>query len=142
MGFAADQVTMKNGDRLSGSIVRSDTKELLFKAEFAGEVKIPWDAVTAISSTDQLNVGLKDGQVVVGTVITTPEGGIQVTTRDAGTVSTTRDRIEFVRSQGAQKAYEAEIDHYLNPRLVDLWTGTLDLGYALARGNADTITSP
>jgi len=47
-----------------------------------------------------------------------------------------------VRSQGAQKAYEAEIDHYLNPRLVDLWTGTLDLGYALARGNADTITSP
>src|SRR5580693_2670458 len=58
----ADQVTMKNGDHLSGSIVKYDGKNLILKSEFAGQVTIPWDAVTAITSSDPLNVGLKDGQ--------------------------------------------------------------------------------
>ena len=42
----ADQVTMKNGDQLSGSILKSDTKSLVMKTEFAGTVTIAWDAVT------------------------------------------------------------------------------------------------
>jgi hypothetical protein len=33
----ADQVTLKNGDRLTGTIVKSDAKTLLIKTEFAGE---------------------------------------------------------------------------------------------------------
>jgi putative salt-induced outer membrane protein YdiY len=134
----ADQVTMKNGDRLSGSIVKYDGKNLVVKSQFAGEVTIPWDAVTLINSSDPLSVGLKDGQVVVGTVTTVQEGGIQIATRDAGTVSTTRDKIDFVRSKAEQAAYDADIDHFRHPRLVDLWTGTLDLGYSLSRGNSDT----
>jgi putative salt-induced outer membrane protein YdiY len=129
---------MKNGDRLSGTIEKYDGKDLIVKSEFAGEVKIPWDAVTAINATEPVSVGLKDGQVVVGTVTTVQDGGLQVATRDAGTVSTTRDRIEFVRSKAEQAAYDADVDHFRHPRLVDLWTGTLDLGYSLSRGNSDT----
>ncbi len=34
----ADQVTLKNGDRLTGTIVKSNGKTLLIKTEFAGEV--------------------------------------------------------------------------------------------------------
>ena len=37
----ADQVTLKNGDRLTGKIVKSDAKTLVFKAEFGGEVSLP-----------------------------------------------------------------------------------------------------
>jgi len=59
---------MKNGDRLSGAIVKYDGKNLILKSEFAGQVTIPWDAVTAITSSDPLNVGLKDGQMLVGVV--------------------------------------------------------------------------
>ena len=70
----AYQVTMKNGDRLSGTIIKSDAKNLLMKTEFAGEVTISWDSVTAITSTTQLHIALKDGQTVVGTV-TTPQDG-------------------------------------------------------------------
>jgi hypothetical protein len=38
----ADQVTLKNGDRLSGVIVKSDddAKTLLIKTELAGDVSI------------------------------------------------------------------------------------------------------
>jgi hypothetical protein len=37
-------VTLKNGDRLTGTIVKSDTKTLLIKTELAGDVTVLWDA--------------------------------------------------------------------------------------------------
>ena len=38
----ADQVTLKNGDRLTGTIIKSDGKSLVIKTEFAGEVTVDW----------------------------------------------------------------------------------------------------
>jgi len=133
----ADQVTMKNGDHLSGTIVKFDGKNLILKSEFAGQVTIPWDAVTAISSTGPLNVGLKDGQMLVG-VVTTNESKIMVATTATGAVAAPRDAVVVIRSKEEQAAYDADADHSRNPRLVDLWTGFLDLGYATTRGNTDT----
>src|SRR5215467_15129140 len=98
----ADQVTMKNGDRLSGAIVRSDGKNLVMKAEFAGDVTIPWDAVTAIASTTQLHIALKDGQTVVGTVTTNPDGGFSVATKTTGAVTAARDSVAAIRSDQEQ----------------------------------------
>ena len=60
-GAAADQVTLKNGDRLTGTIVSGDGKSLLLKSELAGDVNIQWDAITAIESAQNLNLTLKDG---------------------------------------------------------------------------------
>ena len=39
----ADQVTLKNGDRLTGAVVKSDAKVLTLKSEFAGIVAIDWN---------------------------------------------------------------------------------------------------
>src|SRR5580658_611994 len=133
----ADQVIMKNGDRLSGSIVKYDGKNLILKSEFAGQVTIPWDAVTAITSSDPLNVGLKDGQMLVG-VVTTSDGKFTVATKDTGSVIAARENIVVIRSKDEQAAYDADADHSRNPRLIDLWTGFLDLGYATTQGNTDT----
>jgi hypothetical protein len=36
----ADQVTLKNGDRLTGSITKSDGKTLVIKTDFAGDVTV------------------------------------------------------------------------------------------------------
>src|SRR5438105_12795063 len=60
----ADQVTLKNGDRLTGSLVRFDGKNVMLKSELAGEVTMPWDAITSLSTAHILYVGLKDGQVI------------------------------------------------------------------------------
>ena len=130
----ADQVTMKNGDRLSGAIETFDGKTLTMKSEFAGEVKIPWDAVTAISSSAPLALGLKDGQVLIGNV-TTADGKFRVATENAGAVTAAKDSVTFIRSKAEQAAFEAAATH---PRLIDLWTGSLDLGYAATSGNTDT----
>jgi hypothetical protein len=132
----ADQVAMKNGDRLSGTITKSDSKSLVIKTEFAGEVTISWDAVTAITSTVPLHIALKDGQTVVGTVTTAPDGRFAIATKETGVVTAARDSVTAIRSDQEQ----AEIDRYNNPRLTDLWTGFLDLGYANTHGNVNTST--
>lgn len=135
----ADQVTLKNGDRLSGNIIKYDGKNLVMKSDLAGDVTIPWANVTGVTSTQPLNVTLKDGQRVVGTV-TTEGTRFEIVTKETGTVTAPRDSVEYIRSQPEQVAYDKEIDRYKNPRLIDLWTGTLDLGFAETHGNADTET--
>ena len=47
----ADQVTLKNGDRLTGSITKSDDQTLVIKTDYAGEVTVKFDAIQDITST-------------------------------------------------------------------------------------------
>ena len=42
----ADQVVMKNGDRLSGTIEKYDDKHLLLKTDYARELKLDGSAVS------------------------------------------------------------------------------------------------
>jgi putative salt-induced outer membrane protein len=65
---------------------------------------------------------------------------LQVQTQTAGTVNTTLASVTSFRNQAEQTAFETEIDRFRNPRMVDLWTGFLDLGYAATQGNAKTQT--
>ncbi|HET9400302.1 MAG TPA: DUF481 domain-containing protein, partial [Candidatus Acidoferrales bacterium] len=129
----ADQVTLKNGDRISGTVVGSDGKTLDMKSEFAGEIKIQWDAIVKIESSQQLHVALKDGKTVVGT-ITSSDAGIVVATKDAGTVSAPRETVVAIRNDVAEAEYEME----MHPRLTQMWSGLLDLGFAATRGNSET----
>jgi putative salt-induced outer membrane protein YdiY len=135
----ADQVTLKNGDRLSGNILKYDGKNLVLKSDLAGEVVIPWENVTGVTSTQPLNVTLKDGQRVVGTV-STDGARFQIATKETGNVTAARESVQYIRSEPDQKAYDAEIERYRSPRLIDLWAGTFDLGFAQTQGNTDTKT--
>jgi putative salt-induced outer membrane protein YdiY len=135
----ADEVTLTNGDRITGSILRSDTKALVLKSDSAGEVTLKWDSVAAISAPGPLHVGLSDGQTIVGAVEAS-NGRFSITTQTAGVITAARDTVQFIRSSEEQTRIQAEIDRLRNPRLVDLWVGSLDLGFAASRGNAETET--
>ncbi len=132
-------MTLKNGDRLSGNITKYDGKNLILKSELAGEVTIPWDNITAVTSTQPLAVTLKDGQRVVG-IVTTEGTRFQVATKDTGNVTAARDSVTAIRSEPEQKAYDTEIERYRNPRLIDLWVGNFDLGFTQTAGNTETET--
>jgi putative salt-induced outer membrane protein YdiY len=138
VGAHADQVTLKNGDRLTGSIVKSDDKTLSIKTELSGDVNVQWDAVTSIVSSQNLHLGLKDGQVVVGKVTTT-DGTFNVTTATTGTVEAPKPAVVAVRNDDEQKAYDTEIDRLRNPRLTDFWSGLLDTGLSTTSGNSSTL---
>lgn len=55
-GALADDVVLKNGDRLTGHIIRCDGKELTLHSEFAGEVTIQWSGIQHMSSDQPLHV--------------------------------------------------------------------------------------
>src|ERR1700678_3757263 len=80
----ADQVVLKNGDRLTGSITKSDGKVLVIKTDYAGDITVKFDAIQSLTSTGDLNVTL-GGKTVVGPV-TTSGDDVVVATKTAGQV--------------------------------------------------------
>ena len=129
----ADQVVLTNGDRLSGTIVRSDGKILVMKTEFAGEVTIQWSAIRELSSSEDLHLALKDGRSVVGPVSTT-DSNLVVGTKSGGKVTMSPSDVSSIRNDAEQLAY----DKSLNPRILSGWEGGTNIGFALTRGNSQT----
>lgn len=135
----ADQITLKNGDRLTGTIVKSDTKELLLETPTAAKVTIQWDSIAAITADGPVYVNTSDDQTIAG-AIRTENNQVIVATQTAGTVTVPLTNVRTLRNQAEQTAYETEAERLRNPGLTDLWSGFLDFGYASARGNASTQT--
>ncbi len=46
----ADQITLKNGDRLTGTVVKSDGKTLVLHTDFAGDITLQFAAITQITT--------------------------------------------------------------------------------------------
>jgi small nuclear ribonucleoprotein (snRNP)-like protein len=139
-GVSADEVTLKNGDRLTGTIVKADDKAetILIKTEFVGDVTVKWDAVTSLEATQPLHLTLKDGRTVVGTV-TTAEGALDVTTKAEGEVKVPKESVAIIRNDAEQTAHDAEVYRKEHPKFVDFWSGLLDTGLSLTSGNSSTI---
>ena len=111
---------------------------MLIKTELAGEVNVQWDAVTSIVSSQPLHLALKDGQTVVGTV-TTADGKLDVSTKTTGEVVAPKETVVTVRNDDEEKSYDAEMDRLRNPHLTDFWSGILDTGLSVTRGNSATL---
>src|SRR5262249_22120461 len=128
----ADQVTLKNGDRLTGTIVKTDDKQetLLIKTDLAGDVSVKWEAITGIVSTQPLHLTLKDEQTIVGTVTTT-DGAFDVATKTTGEVKAIKENVTFVRNDAEQAAHDNAVYRLQHPRLTDFWSGLLDTGLSV-----------
>jgi putative salt-induced outer membrane protein YdiY len=135
----ADQVVLKNGDRLTGKIVSGDGKTLLLKSEFAGDVTIQWDAITDIESSDNIHITLKDGTRLSGKV-TTQDGKFVVVGAPAPMpVVAAKETIAAVRNDAVQQSFDVETERMAHPRFTYFWNGTVDTGLALTRGNSETV---
>jgi len=128
----ADQVVLKNGDRLTGSIAKSDGKSLLLKTDYAGDVTVKFDAIQSITSAGDLNVSL-GGKTAVG-VVTTRGDNLVVATKTAGPVEAPVSSVTMLRSPAEQAAYEKS----LHPGLLEGWVGGLNLGFAATTGNSQS----
>src|ERR1700690_909952 len=129
----ADQVVLKNGDRLTGTITKSDDKTLLIKTEFAGDVTVQWPAAQEVISAQPLHVATSNGKTAVGPVATA-DGNLAVATAASGTVNVAKGDVTALRSDAEQTAYEKS----LHPGLMQGWAGGANVGFALTRGNSQT----
>ena len=137
LGFSttlfADQVTLKNGDRLTGTVVKSDGKDLVLHTDAAGDVTLKLDAIQEIKTDADLHVTLKDGKTAVGPVTTT-DGKLEIVTKTSGTVEAPTEDVTLIRNDAEQQAY----DKSLHPGLMHGWNGGVDIGFSVARGNSET----
>ncbi|MCW5970169.1 MAG: DUF481 domain-containing protein [Blastocatellales bacterium] len=131
----ADQIVLKNGDRITGTIVKADGASLVIKSEYAGVITVKADAVDQISADQQLYLTLNDGRTVVGALVVR-EGRAEVSPKDAPQVSVARDAVTVIRSESEHLAYE----RMQRPGWLELWNGFADFGYNLTTGNTRTNT--
>ena len=128
----AEQVTLKNGDRLTGAIQSMDGKKLVVKTSYAGDVSIDWSEVSQFSSDKPLVITRTDKQVLSGTVST--EGQAVMITTAQGPQKLALADVSAMRSPADQAAYEKS----LHPGMLEGWNGGGNFGFALARGNSET----
>ena len=130
----ADQVVMKNGDRVSGTIIKKDGKTLTIKTDQFGTVSAPWDQVETVRIDAPVTVVLQDGKTVQGPVRS--ENGQVAVMAPGAPVSVPPAQVTAIRNADEQRAFE----RLLKPGWGQLWAGAATLGFAGTSGNAKTLT--
>lgn len=131
---SADQITLRNGDRVTGKIVKTDGGKLVVTTDLLGDVSVDLAAVTNITTDQPIYVTLEDGRTVSGT-LTASADKMELRAANANVVAMDRSAIKIIRSEAEHVAYESS----LNPGLLEGWSGGADVGFALTSGNSDTI---
>ncbi len=73
-----DEVVLKDGSRLKGTVVKLDEGNVVIKTDFAGELTIPAAKVAGVSSAKAVNVHLESGNRHVGQLNYSQEQGQRV----------------------------------------------------------------
>lgn len=130
---SADTIVMKNGDHLTGTIVKSDGKEVTLKTDYAGEVSLELSAIKQITTDQPIYAVTADKKTVSGKVSTEGDA-LVIAAANAAPVNVPIANITVLRNAEEQAAWE----HNQHPGLLENWAGGADVGFALARGNTHT----
>lgn len=74
----ADEILLKNGDKITGQIVSKADDKIIVNTSFAGEIKINWNAVAKLTTDAPITVKLADDSVLKGALVSSEDGTIQL----------------------------------------------------------------
>jgi putative salt-induced outer membrane protein YdiY len=74
----ADEIWLKNGNRITGIVKRMEDKVLIFETSYAGEISIKWDEITAVTTDSSIEMVLDDDTSFLGSMEPAPEGQIEL----------------------------------------------------------------
>ncbi|MFH1819094.1 MAG: DUF481 domain-containing protein [Pseudomonadota bacterium] len=123
----ADTVTLLNGDRLSGTLVRLEAHTLWLETTYAGTLKLPWAQVGQVATDAPVRVRLADGTELDGQLQADRARQVRIRIGSlAETAPLALDRIDAInpRRQGDRAVL----------------SGRASLGGNLTRGNTDAQT--
>jgi putative salt-induced outer membrane protein YdiY len=118
----SDEVSLKNGDRVTGEVVKMGDGSLTLKTTYGGEIKIDWKEIQGLTSAGPLALQLRDGSVLRGRVSSPAPNQIVVTGEPFG--STTA--MSFADIQA------------ITPPPPITYTGTFNFGGNITDGNTKT----
>jgi len=79
----ADTITLNNGDKLTGTVVRKEDSNLIFNTTFAGELTIKWSEIASLSTDKPVNVVLSnDTSIEAANLTASDNGSARVQTSD------------------------------------------------------------
>ena len=122
----ADQVFLKNGDRLSGTISHLTDGTLTLKSDLVGEITIPLANIQTFASESPVEIYLKDG-TVLNQAVRVAEGN-QFAIEDGETLRAQTFNVEDVVS----------VNPPAKPK--PKWTGSVSGAWASTHGNTKTET--
>ena len=125
----ADLVTVSNGDRLHGTIVKIEKGKLFLKTGYAGTISIDWKKVEEIDAEGRYEVEVEAGRRYTGEIA-----------READRVNLRYEDVELdLRPPDVVAAVRLENDE--PPGFWKTLQGSLGLGYSFTRGNAEQTQS-
>ncbi|HUN88107.1 MAG TPA: DUF481 domain-containing protein [Terriglobales bacterium] len=132
--LTADEVVLKNGNHLTGTIVKLDDNKLVLNTDFADTINIKWDAISSFTAKTPVIIQTPDRKLDVAS-LERKDGNVDLTTTSGQPVEIEAANVKAIRSQGEQVTYEKS----LHPGVLESWAGGVNFGLALATGNSDTL---
>jgi putative salt-induced outer membrane protein YdiY len=164
MNALADQITLANGDKISGEILEIADGQLRILTEYAGEISVDFARVTDLRIDEAGRISLKNGDTITGRIGSISENRIVITSQAFGDAEVARELFEsFERTEiaDAERAESEQARELLEQAETDLkeaegklaqkeeeikelttvsklWSGSFAVGAQLERGNTDT----
>lgn len=127
--LAADELLMRDGSRILGTIVKKDNGVLEFKTSYAGVIKVKWAEIEEVRADEPFRVMLENEEIVMTTAIRNTD---DVVTLETGTPEAPAP-VELAQTDIALIKPEAW-------RMGEgyKFTGRANFAYERQRGNSDT----
>lgn len=133
------EVTLKNGDRLTGKIVRMDKNSMDLETELVGKVTIPSGAIVRIDGDKPLYVTVGETPAVKA-YVSMRDGMFEIRS-DEQTKEYKRGAIRTLRSEEAYKIESHPMNKAAAPaKTPTVWGGSVDTAISISRGNSETQT--
>ena len=128
----ADVVTLKNGDRVTGTLVSVKGGDLQLKSDMLGDLTIPMAKVSSFSAAKPAVVVVKDQSPLQGQLELDPSGNWRVTSNGKAETVTASTVDLIMPADTYQKLVEYTARPWQN------WKGNASLGYSIQRGDQQT----
>ena len=74
----ADEIHLKNGDRMTGKVIRMEESKLFFKTSYAGEISVKWTEISNLKTDEPIQVILSDETSLKGVTKPAEEGKMKL----------------------------------------------------------------
>jgi putative salt-induced outer membrane protein YdiY len=131
---SADVLTLKTGDRITGSLVTIKGQTLTLKSDTMGTLTIPVAKIATYSVEKPVAVIVKGREPMQGILELTPSGDWKLTEKDKTETIPAAKVDTIMPNADYEKLVEA------TPRLWQAWKGAASLGESIQHGNQETNT--
>lgn len=66
--IVADEILFKNGDQITGKLIKKENKHLFFHTDYAGKITVKWNDILRLSTDSEVTVLTTDDELIKGTL--------------------------------------------------------------------------